>query len=483
MKKHFFFLSLCLVSYSNWAQPVKIITFTNPSFEDSPKQAQTPAGWLDCSGTNEETPPDVQPNGVFGVVQSPQHGGTFLGLVVRDNNTVESVGQRLKTPLLKDNTYQFSVWACRSEFYNSKSRTTNKNANYNTPALLELWGANEDGSLNQKLAVSNTISQTDWAKIDFEFTPTNDYVFFIIKAYYTHVSTPYNGNVLVDNISEIIPKNLKKEAEKPLVLAQVKPKPNIQVTQIPQKAQSVAVKKVGETIPDAVTASKTIPSIPTTYNTPVKTVDAPVKTQADVPPPVKTNCPIPSQVKAFDIGLTLATIQCAVVDGVQSYQFEFQLSGTFEWQPLGAQKNTLTLQNLKPASKYFIRVKTVCDNGQIGNYSERTDFSTDKIFTIPDLLFASNSAVLPNTVFPKLDDIVKILKANPSLEIEVGGHTNTKTSGDYAKVLSEKRAISVKQYFVTRGIATERMRTKGYGDTQPISKNDTKNQRVEIKFF
>ncbi len=483
MKKHFFLLSFCLASVSIWGQKAKAISFTNPSFEDIPKQGQTPSGWLDCSGTYEETPPDVQPNGVFGVVQSPHHGGTFLGLVVRDNNTVESVGQRLKTPLLKNTTYEFSVWACRSPYYNSKSRMTNKDANYNAPVLLELWGANEDGSLNQKLATSNSISQTDWAKIDFEFIPTNEYVFFIVKAYYTKASTPYNGNVLVDNISDILPKKPIKEAEKPVVLAQNKPQPNVQTAQAPQKPQIVAVKKAGETIPAAAISPTTIASIPTSYNTPVRTVDAPVQTQTASTKPTKTNCPIPSQLKVTDIGLTMATTQCAEIENVQSYQFEFQLSGTFEWQPLSVPKNTLTLQNLKPASKYFIRIKTVCDNGQTGNYSERTEFSTDKIFTIPDLLFASNSAVLPNTVFLKLNDIVKILKANPSLEIEVGGHTNTKTSGDYAKVLSEKRAISVKQYFVTQGIPTERMRTKGYGDTQPISTNDTKNQRVEIKFF
>jgi outer membrane protein OmpA-like peptidoglycan-associated protein len=483
MKKRVVFLSFCLIPYAILGQKAKPITFTNPSFEDSPKQGQTPIGWLDCSGSYEESPPDVQPNGVFGVVQSPQNGGTFLGLVVRDNNTVESVGQRLKTPLLKDVTYEFSLWACRSEYYNSISRSTNKNANYNTPATLELWAANEDGSINQKLAESNTISQTDWGKFDFEFTPTNDYVFFIIKAFHTKGSVPYNGNVLVDNISDITPKKPKKEAEKPILLAQTKPQPNPQTAQVSQKPQTVAVKKAKETIPTATVSTTTTAQIPTSYNTPITPVDAPVKTQTAPPQPTKTNCPIPAQPKATDIGLTMATLQCAAVEGVQSYQFEFQQSGTFEWQPLGARNNTLTLQNLKPASKYFIRIKTVCDNGQSGNYSERIEFSTDKIFTIPDLLFASNSAVLPQSVYPKLNDIVKILKANPSLEIEVGGHTNTKTSGDYAKELSEKRAISVKHYFVTQGIPTERMRTKGYGDTQPISTNDTKNQRVEIRFF
>jgi outer membrane protein OmpA-like peptidoglycan-associated protein len=483
MKKRYLYILFHLITSPIWGQKARPISFTNPSFEDSPKQGQPPEGWLDCSGSAEETPPDVQPNGIFGVVQTAQHGGTFLGLVVRDNATTESIGQRLKTPLLKNVPYQVSLWACRSEFYNSVSRMTNKSVNYNTPAILEVWGTTEDGKTNQKLAESPALSQTSWEKIDFEFTPTNDYVFFIIKAFYTNGSTPYSGNVLVDNISEIKPQKPKKEAEKPDILAQNKAKPNPQLNQVPQSYQSASVKKTGETIPTGVSSPTTIAQNSSLPNISAPVVDAPVKPQTASPQPTKTNCPLPSQVKVSDIGLTMATVQCATVEGIQSYQFEYQSYGTFEWQSLVKQKNTLSLQNLKPASKYYIRIKTFCENGQSGNYSEALTFNTDKIFTIPDLLFASNSAVLPETVFPKLNDIVKILNANPSLEIEVGGHTNTKTSGDYAKELSEKRAISVKQYFVTQGIPTERMRTKGYGDTQPIGKNDTKNQRVEIKFF
>ena len=482
MKKRHLFFSLCLLNYPIWSQKAKPISFTNPSFEDSPKQGQPPVGWFDL-GAVEETPPDVQPNGVFGVVQTPQHGGTFLGLVVRDNATVESIGQRMKTSLLKNVPYQFSLWACRSEFYNSVSRMTNKSANYNTPAILELWGANEDGSINQKLAESPTLSQTNWGKIDFDFTPSNDYVFFIIKAFYTKGSMPYNGNVLVDNISEIKPQKPKKEVTMPTLVVQTKAQPNPQTAQIPKNYQTVAVKKTGENTPNTVSTSTAIAQNSSSINAPRTVVETPVKPQVAAPQPTKTNCPIPNQVKVSDIGLTMATLNCAIVEGIQSYQFEFQQYGTFEWQHLTAHKNTISLQNLKPASKYFARVKIFCEDGQSGNYSETLTFNTDKIFTIPDLLFASNSAVLPQTVFPKLNDIVKILKANPSLEIEVGGHTNTKTSGDYASQLSEKRAISVKQYFGTQGIATERMRTKGYGDTKPLGKDETKNQRVEIKFF
>jgi outer membrane protein OmpA-like peptidoglycan-associated protein len=483
MKKQHLHIVFCLLSFPIWGQKAKSISFTNPSFEDIPKQGLPPVGWLDC-GAVEETPPDVQPNGVFGVVQTAQNGGTFLGLVVRDNSTTESVGQRMKTPLLKNVPYQFSLWACRSEFYNSVSRVTNKSVNYNTPAILELWGANEDGSINQKLAESPALSQTSWSKIDFEFTPKNDYVFFIIKAYFTNGATPYNGNILVDNISEIKPQKPKKEVEMPTLLVQNKAQPNSKTPQqTPQSYQTVAVKKSTETTATVVASPTIIAQNSAFPISPKPVVDAPVKPQTAAPQPTKTNCPIPSQVKITDIGLTMATLNCAAVEGTQFYQFEFQQYGKFEWQPLKAQKNTQSLQNLKPASKYFVRVKTFCESGQSGNYSETMTFNTDKIFTIPDLLFASNSAVLPEIVFPKLNDIVKILNTNPSLEIEVGGHTNTKTSGDYAKELSEKRAISVKQYFVKQGISTERMRTKGYGDTKPLGKDETKNQRVEIRFF
>ena len=89
------------------AQKDAPIVLTNPSFEDLPKMGETPTGWYNC-GKAGETPPDVQPGG-WTVAKPANHGQTYLGLVVRDNETWEGVGQRLPRPVEAGQCYEFSL--------------------------------------------------------------------------------------------------------------------------------------------------------------------------------------------------------------------------------------------------------------------------------------------------------------------------------------------------------------------------------------
>lgn len=80
-----------------------------------------------------------------------------------------------------------------------------------------------------------------------------------------------------------------------------------------------------------------------------------------------------------------------------------------------------------------------------------------------------------------------ILKDNPEIRVEIGGHTDS-TGSDKANLrLSEKRAQSAKKYIQDKyNISGDRMRVKGYGKTKPIADNKTKegrakNRRVEFK--
>ena len=77
------------------------------------------------------------------------------------------------------------------------------------------------------------------------------------------------------------------------------------------------------------------------------------------------------------------------------------------------------------------------------------------------------------------------MKANPKLTGEVQGHTDSTASAEHNQKLSEARAKAVRDYFIQQGIASERVRAKGYGETQPVASNDTpegraKNRRVEL---
>lgn len=86
----------------------------------------------------------------------------------------------------------------------------------------------------------------------------------------------------------------------------------------------------------------------------------------------------------------------------------------------------------------------------------------------------------------ELDKLVAFLTKNPNLKIELGGHTDNVGDKKMNQVLSDNRAKAVYSYLVQKGIAKERLTTKGYGDTIPIADNNTEvgraeNRRTEFK--
>ena len=90
------------------AQKEAPIVLNNPSFEDVPSLSHTPIGWYDC-GQVRTSPPDVQP-GFWGVTTAPYNGSSYLGMVVRDNETWESVGQRLSRPMENNSCYELGMY-------------------------------------------------------------------------------------------------------------------------------------------------------------------------------------------------------------------------------------------------------------------------------------------------------------------------------------------------------------------------------------
>lgn len=87
--------------------------------------------------------------------------------------------------------------------------------------------------------------------------------------------------------------------------------------------------------------------------------------------------------------------------------------------------------------------------------------------------------------FVELDRVVKMLADNPAIEIEMSAHTDSRGSDDYNFKLSDIRARSVMEYILSKGIATSRIRSQGYGETKPVVPNDSDenrqlNRRVEF---
>lgn len=103
-----------------------------------------------------------------------------------------------------------------------------------------------------------------------------------------------------------------------------------------------------------------------------------------------------------------------------------------------------------------------------------------------NVFFDFDKSTLQTESFVELDNLVDLLKKNPTVKIEISGHTDDKGDAVYNKNLSQKRAESVLNYLTQKGIAATRLIAKGYGETSPIAPNDTeenkaKNRRTEVK--
>ncbi len=103
-----------------------------------------------------------------------------------------------------------------------------------------------------------------------------------------------------------------------------------------------------------------------------------------------------------------------------------------------------------------------------------------------NIQFDLNKATLRDESYPILDEVVDYMKANPDVKMEIQGHTCNLGTAAYNLKLSDKRANTVRDYLVGKGIAADRLTAKGYGLTTPVAPNDkeenrAKNRRVEFK--
>ena len=102
-----------------------------------------------------------------------------------------------------------------------------------------------------------------------------------------------------------------------------------------------------------------------------------------------------------------------------------------------------------------------------------------------NVTFATNSSDLRPAFFEVLNSVGKVMKEFDQTVVEVAGHTDSTGSEEYNQGLSERRASSVSQYLVARGISDQRLITVGMGELRPVADNTTEagrqaNRRVEI---
>lgn len=102
-----------------------------------------------------------------------------------------------------------------------------------------------------------------------------------------------------------------------------------------------------------------------------------------------------------------------------------------------------------------------------------------------NVFYDTDSWELLEASFPELEKLLEFLRINNTVVVEIGGHTDSDGSDEHNQVLSENRALSVREYLIKRGISPDRLFTHGYGETSPMADNITPagkrlNRRTEI---
>lgn len=120
-----------------------------------------------------------------------------------------------------------------------------------------------------------------------------------------------------------------------------------------------------------------------------------------------------------------------------------------------------------------------------GKQLKMTPIEVGGVVRLNNIFFDTGKSELRPESGPELDRLVTTLNEAPKMVIEVRGHTDNTGSNEINAKLSQDRADSVREYFISKGIEPDRVASKGFGESKPVATNDTdegrqQNRRVEF---
>ena len=100
-------------------------------------------------------------------------------------------------------------------------------------------------------------------------------------------------------------------------------------------------------------------------------------------------------------------------------------------------------------------------------------------YRLNDILFATNSFEINDTIKVVLDNFAGFLREYPKLKVAINGHTDNVGNPASNLTLSDNRARSVFQYLISKSIEASRLSYKGYGESMPVASNSTEEGRMK----
>jgi outer membrane protein OmpA-like peptidoglycan-associated protein/tetratricopeptide (TPR) repeat protein len=199
-------------------------------------------------------------------------------------------------------------------------------------------------------------------------------------------------------------------------------------------------------------------------------------------------------IKDADTGLPIVTsIQLTDANGELVAVVTADDNGMYSFVVHNASATKYTLSAEKDG--YGFVNKTFNVPGKTSSAQEITQNLTLKklavgnIYVLRNIYFDFDKATLKAASNKELNNLLELLKKNPDMQIEISGHTDSKGSDEYNKVLSRKRAQAVVNWLVSKGITKARLTYEGYGESRPLATNDDEeegrelNRRTEFKII
>ncbi len=157
---------------------------------------------------------------------------------------------------------------------------------------------------------------------------------------------------------------------------------------------------------------------------------------------------------------------------------------TFSFTIFGSSKYQVTAE----AEGYIPLTIIVDPKESVSNKIQRNILltSTSRAIVLDHLIFEMGRAVINSKSYSSLDEVVAMMKDNTKVVIQLEGHTDNIGNAEKNMKLSQDRVEAVKKYLVSKGIDKNRIKTKAFGGTQPLSNERTEeakalNRRVEMR--
>lgn len=195
----------------------------NKSFEEISNEDEisnlsriVPRHWLNCGFIEfpYESPVTIHKRGKenqFNIRHEPVHGNAFISMVTRENESFERISQELSYKLEKDTLYTMGFYVANALSMESFIRTDLETIRkFNNPVRLVLWCGDDFCSESDELFVTDDLLDEEWRFVQAFFRPKYDCEKLTIEVYYPSGFEYTNGNLLLDNLTNIYILNKSK---------------------------------------------------------------------------------------------------------------------------------------------------------------------------------------------------------------------------------------------------------------------------------